>query len=438
MSCRELVQRDGATGRSFHRDLRPSVAVNPTYNCSYRLRLLFEAGHRHFVPTVRPATVSAPPYDRSALWELMPVADTSLKGEMSAMICSTNSTSPHRRVCLRAIAGSLLLILGAACSNGVGPSSTTNPADAPATTPNDSAATNPADDPETTPSDSAAPPVDSTHGSTGSALYPGIVFGVAEMPKAYFSTVYNGTAPGGALDPTNMLSLLSTARAKGARVVIKLCMGRDMFVKNADGTFSFTKWRALVDRYKTINFTSYITDGTITGHFLIDEPSRPERWGGKVISQSQIEQMAAYSKKLWPSMPTLVRVVPSWLAQAPITYTYLDAGWFQYAARFGDPAKALAAEVAAAKSKGLGLMASMNVLDGGNGSSGIPGWSTGKWAMSATEVRNYGTELLSQSYICGFHTWMWDVKYYGRADITSATAALSAMAKVHTKTSCRQ
>jgi hypothetical protein len=235
-----------------------------------------------------------------------------------------------------------------------------------------------------------------------------------------------------------MLSLLSTARAKGARVVIKLCMGRDMFVKNADGTFSFTKWKELVDRYKSVDFASYITDGTITGHYLIDEPSRPERWGGKIISQATIEAMAAYSKNLWPGMPTLVRVKPSWLASAPVTYTHLDAGWFQYAARFGDPATALAAEVAAAKSKGLGLMASMNVLDGGNGSSGIPGWSKGKYAMSATEVRSYGTALLNQGYVCGFYTWMWDVGYYGRADITSAMVALSAKAQAHARTSCQQ
>jgi hypothetical protein len=282
-------------------------------------------------------------------------------------------------------------------------------------------------------------PVDSIEGlQLLPGVVPGIVFGVDEMPKTYFSSVYTGTAPGGALDPSNMLSLLSYAKSKGARVVVKLCMGRDMWVKNSDGTFSFTKWKALVDRYKAVNFSSYIADGTITGHYLIDEPSRAERWGGKVISQSQIEAMAAYSKKIWPTMPTLVRVVPSWLAKASITYTYLDAGWFQYAARFGNPATALAAEVAAAKSKGLGLMSSMNVLDGGNGTSGIPGYSTGKWAMSATEVRNYGTAILNQSYICGFHTWMWNLTYYGRSDIKSAMAALSTKAKAHSRTSCRQ
>jgi hypothetical protein len=257
------------------------------------------------------------------------------------------------------------------------------------------------------------------------------------MPKDMLGTVHTGSHIGGALSPTNMLGLLSNARARGARYVLKMCMGSDKWVKNADGTFSFTKWKALVDRFKAVNFASYVADGTVLGHYLIDEPSRAEKWGGKVISQAQIEAMAAYSKKIWPGLPTLVRVVPSWLAKAPVTYTHLDAGWFQYAARFGDPAKALATEVAAAKSKGLGLMVGMNVLDGGNGTSKIPGWSSGKWKMSATEIRNYGLPLLSNSYVCGFIQWMWDPAYYGRADIKSAMTALSIKAKAHASTSCR-
>ena len=70
-------------------------------------------------------------------------------------------------------------------------------------------------------------------------------------------------------------------------------------------------------------------DGTIIGHYLIDEPSRSSRWGGKPISQRTLEEMAGYSKQLWPGMSTLVRVVPSWLTSASVTYRHLDAGWAQ-------------------------------------------------------------------------------------------------------------
>lgn len=91
-----------------------------------------------------------------------------------------------------------------------------------------------------------------------------------------------------------------------------------------------------------------------------------------------------------------------------------------------------------AKSKGLGLFAGLNVLDGGDGSSGFHGNYPGKWAMSAAELRTYGTALLSQSYVCGFGMWEYRSAYYDRADVKSAMADLSAKARSHVKTSCRQ
>ena len=55
-----------------------------------------------------------------------------------------------------------------------------------------------------------------------------------------------------------------------------------------------------------------------------------------------------------------------------------------------------------------------------------------------SEMRNYGWAMLAQSYACGFFNWTHDVSYYGRSDIKSAMADLSAKARGHAKTSCRQ
>jgi hypothetical protein len=151
-----------------------------------------------------------------------------------------------------------------------------------------------------------------------------------------------------------------------------------------------------------------------------------------------VEEMAKYSKQLYPGMPTLVRVVPSWLASVSVTYTYLDAGWTQYERGKGDAGDWVTAEAAAAKRKGLGLVVGMNVLDGGDGSSRIAGYTKGKYAMSATELRKHGFALLANSYACGFFNWSHDTDYYGRSDIKSAMADLSAKAKAHAKTACRQ
>jgi hypothetical protein len=266
---------------------------------------------------------------------------------------------------------------------------------------------------------------------------PGIVFGTFNMRNDYLNSVHTGWMNGGPLDPSNILSWLSGARSKGGRVVIKLCKGKDSYVKNGDGTFSLSKWKSLVSRYRNVNLRPYIDDGTIVGHYLIDEPHRAARWGGRPISQQTLEEMARYSKQLWPGMTTLVRVVPSWLSSASVSYQHLDAGWAQYTVGKGDPARWAAAEAAAAKRKGLGLVVGLNVINGGNGSSGIRGWS-GEWSMSASEIRNYGSAMLSESYACAFFSWQHDIDYFDRSDIRSAMADVSAKARAHAKTSCRQ
>jgi hypothetical protein len=267
---------------------------------------------------------------------------------------------------------------------------------------------------------------------------PGLVFGSVSMPNEYLDNVHTGWMTGGPLSPNTILSWLSGARARGGRVVVKLCMGSDRYVKNSDGTFSLTKWKSLVSRFRNVNLGPYISDGTIVGHYLIDEPSRTQRWGGEAISQKTLEEMARYSKEIWPQMTTMVRTVPSYLASASITYKYLDAGWTQYTVGKGDAANWVAAETAAAKRKGLGLVVGMNVIDGGNGSSKMRGMTSGKWAMSASELKNYGSAMLGESHACAYFSAHHETWYYERSDIRSAMAYLSDKARSHAKTSCRQ
>jgi hypothetical protein len=148
--------------------------------------------------------------------------------------------------------------------------------------------------------------------------------------------------------------------------------------------------------------------------------------------------MAQYSKQLWPGMTTLVRVVPSWLTSASVTYRHLDAGWAQYQVGKGDAAKWVAAEAAAAKRKGLGLVVGLNVINGGNGSSGIRGSRRGQWSMSANEIRSYGYAMLGDAHACAFFNWQHDTDYFDQSSIRSAMADVSARARGHAKTSCRQ
>jgi hypothetical protein len=356
--------------------------------------------------------------------------------------------SPCLAASLRVVGCSFALIAGAACGDeSAAPSDPATPPTAPAAQPTDSAT--PPTDSATPPTAPATPPTDSAAPATAPAgavlaaldnrsASPGIVFGTWNMSNSYLNSVHTGWANGGPLDPSNILSWLSGARAKSARVVIKLCKGRDSYVKNDDGTFSLSKWKTLVGRYQNVGLNPYIADGTILGHLLIDEPHRADRWGGKAISPATLEAMGKYSRQLWPGMTTMVGEEPRWLASSTVTYVYLDAAWAQYTSNKGGAADWIAAEVSAAKGKGLGLVVGMNVLDGGNGSSRIAGYTRGKYAMSASEIRSYASALLAQGYGCGFFSWAHDSDYYGRSDIKSAMSDMSSKARAHAKTSCRQ
>jgi hypothetical protein len=268
------------------------------------------------------------------------------------------------------------------------------------------------------------------------ATQAGIVFSSSALTVSQINSVHTGMV--GAPTPSELLSFLAQLRSKGGRVLIKLAGGEKTF-RNSDGTFNLTKWKAGVDRYRNINFSSYVADGTIVGHYLVDEPHFASRWGDKAIPQATVEAAAKHSKLRWPNLPTLVNAPANWLASVPVTYVHLDAGWAMFRAKnSSSPATWATLQVNKAKSKGLGLVAGLNVLDGGDGSSGIRGTQPRTWAMSAAELRKYGSALLSQSYVCAFSMWRYGASYYGRADVKSAMADLSAKARSHARTSCRQ
>lgn len=366
----------------------------------------------------------------------------------------TNSLIWLFRRCRLGLSAFALLALVSACgSESLNPSSDTTAGDA-------LGADSLAADSLATPLDSIAVPIDSTvpladstlTGSADSTLpgdttgivtatataHTGIAFGAFNMQHQYLTTTLNGSMQG--LEPAWLMAELALARAKGGRMILKMTGGSDDRVKT-NGSFSLDKWKALVYRFKTLALTSYITDGTLMGVYLIDEPHRAARWG-KVIPHATVEAMAKYTKTLWPTMTTFVRARPTWLAQTTMTYTYLDAGWFQYEAQYmGNVSTAITSEVAAATRKGLGIVVGLNVLDGGNGSSNIRGTISTKYKMTATEIRNYGTVLLNQTRACAFFNWthiLGGADYFNRTDIKSALSFLSLKAQAHLKTSCRQ
>ncbi len=257
--------------------------------------------------------------------------------------------------------------------------------------------------------------------TTAAAYAGGIPFGMFAMPNEDFGTVYNGAMQNNA--PQLLLQSLAQIKARGGKVAVMFAGHEDYYKEG--GHFSFTKWKARIDRFKSVNFTSYINDGTIIGHYMIDEPNDPANWNGQPVPPSMLEEMARYSKSVWPEMLTIVRVEPGYLAS---NHNYLDAAWAQYLSRRGPAGDYIRRNVADAQERGLGLVVGFNLLKGGtpNGS-----------RMTASEVESWGSALLSSTYPCAFISWTYDKSFLASPGMSNAMTALRRQAQSRTSRTCR-
>jgi hypothetical protein len=273
--------------------------------------------------------------------------------------------------------------------------------------------------PDSTPSEPTEPPSQPSQTPSANAL----PFGVFQAPAGSYSTRWTGSIY--RADPTTLVSRLADARTEGLRSVVNLA--RPARVKNADGTFNFTKWKAEVDRYRPLALGQYVTAKTFYAHALVDAPNCASCWGGKSIPWETVEAMAKYSKSIWPALPTVARVAPSLLAKASFTWRYLDAGWDTYNTRQGDLRTYLASETKAASAEGLGFMVGLNLLD----ASGV------KTApMTASQIMQLGTIAAKSSGVCALVGWQYDKAYVGQASVRAALDSVAKVAKTRSVASC--
>jgi hypothetical protein len=249
----------------------------------------------------------------------------------------------------------------------------------------------------------------------------GIPFGMAAQPLNQFNGRFNGAKR--TIGPNQIMEELRIIRSRGGKVVIMLA-GNPRHYRDGSGHFSLTKWKARINLFKGKSFSSYINDGTIIGHYLMDEPNDPRNWSGRPVSASMVEEMAKYSKQLWPGMPTIVRTQPDYLN---FNHKYLDAAWAAYLWRRGNVNEYLRENVAAAQRRGLALVVGMNVLRGGN-----PNGTR----MTASEVESWGSAMLSSSYPCAFLMWEYNSDYLSGA-VLGAMDALRRKAENRSSKRCR-
>jgi hypothetical protein len=138
-----------------------------------------------------------------------------------------------------------------------------------------------------------------------------------------------------------------------------------------------------------------------------------------------VEELAAYSKSIWPKMATIVRVEPTYLAKWT-GYRALDAAWAQWVTNRGDPADYIRGQAAEAQRIGISLVTGLNITKG----------APNQQELSASTVLSAGSALLANDYPCAFISWEYTADYLARADIKSAMGQLANKAEAHPVRSC--
>jgi hypothetical protein len=291
-----------------------------------------------------------------------------------------------------------------------------------------------------TPPDTTQTPPDTTGNPPGTPpTHVGLAFGHAQQPATTWAagtgaTVYTA-------QPESLLTRLETARRLNLRLYISFS-GSAPFIRDANG-FSLTLWKQRVDRFRGLDLQSYIDDGTIAGHFLLDEAEDKSNWNGKVVPVELIEQMAAYSKAIWPTMPAIVRAFPAYLATYSGKYDHLDGVRVQYHARFGDLDQFIESNARLSQQLGLIMVGGLNALRGGGPESGLLNPGDGgdkkpKYYMNANQLKTWGKRFLSEPDLCGFLLWEYDSAYIARPDISAAISDLAQQARGLPNKSCRK
>lgn len=266
----------------------------------------------------------------------------------------------------------------------------------------------------------------------------GVPFGPFHLPKEQFGTTAFSGGMYSTTSLTDLGSTLQAAQKNQVKLLINLAGGRNRFQK-ADGAFDLTKFKSQLDRYKNFDFTPYISDGTIIGHLLIDEPQDGSNWNGTVVPLTDIEAAAAYSKSLWPEMLTAVGSNPGFLKTAGANFWQnLDFTSTPYTSKKGDINTWKLAQIADAKEAGLGILFSINVLDGGSGST-----KDKQVAVGAVDLQNWSTILLTgDTYGCGLTYWKWEKTdngaYFVQSDIASAISQVAQVAQSRARASCQK
>ena len=296
--------------------------------------------------------------------------------------------------------------------------------------------------------------VDHTHGPPQYAIAPGIPVGPIglwtmnklEWGPGPFSASQN------AIHPDTLILQINAARAKGHRLIVAMTPGPSpRYVTN--GQFDMAKWKKAMDGYNKSTLktavAAAVTDGTIIANLLIDEPET-KRWG-TTLTKAKIDQMAAYVKAIFPTLPVGVNYgPPGYKWRGTERYTKLDYVVFQYAhwVTNGNLTTWKDAVLAQAKLDGVRPAFSLNVLNGGKQDRGdgyydcigpdMGGLGTRypNCTMTPTQIRSWGKTLAPLG--CAMLFWQFNKTYFTNSNNLSALTDVATLAKSQPRPSCKR
>jgi hypothetical protein len=245
---------------------------------------------------------------------------------------------------------------------------------------------------------------------------------------------------------------INAARNKGQRLMLAMTGGPSTrFTTN--GQFDMTKWKNKMNTYNKSALktavAAAVSDGTVIGNQMIDEPET-KRWG-TVLTKAKLDQMAAYVKTIFPTLPVgLNHGPPGYKWRASERYTKVDYVLYQYNhwITSGNIVTWRDAVLAQAKLDGVRPALSLNVLNGGKQDrgdgnydcvgAGMGGFGTRypNCVMTADQVRTWGKALVP--YACFMMMWKYDAAYFSKSANQIAFKDIAALAASKPKPSCKR
>jgi len=237
----------------------------------------------------------------------------------------------------------------------------------------------------------------------------------------------------GNTDPTGLVTQLSSARQMGLHLVLFMT-GGDHLNYITNGTFDLAKWKARMDQFNTATIKSAVAagvkDGTIVGNSLMDEPEH-KSWGG-VMTKPLLDQMAAYAKAIFPTLPMGVNNGPTGYYQWRPTERYhvvdFVVNQYNWWVTTGDVTAWRDKVLAQAKLDGITPAFSLNILGGGvqdkdgvydcSGAGQGGTFAAPNCRMTAQQVRDWGRTLGVAG--CVMLMWKYDGTFMTKSDNVQA------------------